>query len=52
MLFILARVKYLRDYGTDNYNPVCLGVSYGASDVMMLVSLLFQQAPLWPFEKQ
>jgi hypothetical protein len=40
---IFARVKYLCDYKTDNCNPVCLGVSYKASDVMLSVSLLFQQ---------
>jgi hypothetical protein len=26
---ILARVKYLCDYGTDNCNPVCLNVNGG-----------------------
>jgi hypothetical protein len=41
---------YLCDYGTSNCNPVCLDVSYEASDVTMSVSLLFQQAHSWPLE--
>jgi hypothetical protein len=36
---------------TGQLQPVCLDVSYEASDVMMLVSLFFQRAHLWPFEK-
>jgi hypothetical protein len=49
---IFARVKYLCDYRTDNYNPVCLDVNYEESNITMLVSLLFQQAHNLPFEKQ
>jgi hypothetical protein len=48
---ILAKVKYPCDCGTDNCNPVCLDVSYEVSDVMMSISLFFQQAHLWSFEK-
>jgi hypothetical protein len=48
---ILARVKYLCDYGTDNCNPVCLDVNYEESNIMMLISLFIQQAHKWPFEK-
>jgi hypothetical protein len=48
---IFARVKYLCDYGTDNCNPVCLDVNYEESNVMMSVSLFFQQAHKWPFKK-
>jgi hypothetical protein len=52
----VATVQYLQglnncDYGTDNCNPVYPGVSYEASDVMLLVSLLFQQAHSQPLEK-
>ncbi len=38
---ILAGVKYPCEKGTDSCNPVCLVVSYEASDVMMSVSLFF-----------
>jgi hypothetical protein len=36
------------DYGTDICNPVCPGVCQEAPDVMLLVSLPFQLAHLWP----
>jgi hypothetical protein len=48
---MFAIVKYLCDYRTDNCNPICPGVSYEASDVMLLVSLLFQQTHSWPLKK-
>jgi hypothetical protein len=48
---MFERVKYLYDYGTDNCNPVFLGVSYEASGVMLSVSLPFQRAHLYPLEK-
>jgi hypothetical protein len=35
----------------DNCNPIVSGVYYEASDVMLLVSLLFQRAHFWPLEK-
>jgi hypothetical protein len=39
-----ARVQYLCDYGTDNYNPICPGVCCETSDDMLSVSLFFYQA--------
>jgi hypothetical protein len=30
--------------GTDNWNPICPGLSYEAPDVMLSVSLLFQRS--------
>jgi hypothetical protein len=48
---MFARVKYLYDDGTDNFNPIFLGVIYEASDVVLSVPVLFQQAHLWPLEK-
>jgi hypothetical protein len=41
---MLAWVKYLFDYRTDNCNPVCLGVCYEASDDMRSVSAFFYRA--------
>jgi hypothetical protein len=34
---ILAWVKYLCDYGTDNCNPVCLNVNYEKSNILTRV---------------
>ncbi len=39
------------DYRTDHCNPISPGVCYEASDVILSVSLLFQQAHLWPLGK-
>jgi hypothetical protein len=49
---MLARFKYLCDYGNDNCNPVlpCV-LAHEASEVMLSNSLFFQQAHLWPREK-
>jgi hypothetical protein len=40
----LHRVKYLCDYGTDNSNPICLGIKGVTSDMQTRAFLLFQQA--------
>ncbi len=40
----LHRVKYLCDYGTDHYNPICLGIKGVTSDVLTRAFLLLQQA--------
>ncbi len=47
---ILARVKYLCNYGTDNCNPVCLNVNYEKSHLLMRASLPSQRAHKHPFE--
>jgi hypothetical protein len=41
---ILAWVKFLGDYGTDNCNPVCLIVNYEKSNGLMRASLPSQWA--------
>jgi hypothetical protein len=48
---VLARVKYLCDYRTDNCNPVCLNVNYEKSNVLTRASLPSQRAHKQPFEK-
>jgi hypothetical protein len=40
----LHGVKYPCDYGTDNCNPICLGIKGVASDVLTRAFLLLQQA--------
>ncbi len=40
----LQRVKYSCDYGTDNYDPTCLGIKNVTSDVLKRVFLILQQA--------
>jgi hypothetical protein len=40
----LQRVKYLCDYGTDNYNRICPGIKGVKLDVQTIAFLLLQQA--------
>ncbi len=40
----LYRVKYLCDYGTGNYNPICLGIKGVTSHMLLRAFLLLQQA--------
>jgi hypothetical protein len=47
---ILAGIKYLCDYCTDNCNPVCLNVKYEKSNTLMRASLPSQRAHKLPFE--
>jgi hypothetical protein len=48
---MFAWVKYLVIMKLDNCNPIVSGVYYEASDVMLLVSLLFQRTHFGPLEK-